>query len=378
MSLDVRHLTTCSHTEVASSRHQLASYQGGGSNATDSHCDKAALQTTVCGSQPASSSFAITQDRAIINGRKGAAAARIVQQTHLEQAKACNAGHENRVASCNGCESIAGSKHSIKNLKDAVVSMSGTDTFAPLACKVSCVEARPTGCLAEQCNGISSSPVNVTTHANHSSPCAMPGQDGSASACDSNAVVQGTWVLQMQKAHAKTAKDALKALGFLDRRRKALAADRSDAEVALPVTPEGAAFLSTCSQSMAHQQNGALKTVSASAAEIVCSSSQTDLSHEDPKSGMYAETRAGEMSTQQVNIQELERLIAQGLARIERKHVLQRSGRATPGALLLHAVLSALASRGVPATLPPMDGSSSPCVVVPLTCTYRDVTAGTH
>ena len=211
------------------------------------------------------------------------------------------------------------------------------------------LEARPTEC---SCDGISSSPINGTTHAKHSSPCAMPGQNGSASAWYSNAVVQGTWVLQIQKARAKTAKDALKALGFLDRGRKALAADRSGAEVALPVTPEGAAFLSICPQSMAHQQNG---IVSTSAAELVCSSSQADLGHEDPKSGMYAETRAGEMSTQQVNIQELERLIAQGLARIERKHALQRSGRATPGALLLHAVLSALASRGMPATHPPMD-----------------------
>ena len=159
-------------------------------------------------------------------------------------------------------------------------------------------------------------------------------------------------MLQVQKAHAKKAKDALKTLGFLDRARKVPAADRSDAEVALPVTPSGAAFLSTCSQSMAPQLSGGYRTVSASTAAAVWSISQSDRSHEDNRSGIYAETRAGEMSMPQVKQQELEFLIARGLARIETKHAPERSGRATPGALLLHAVISALASKGLPHTCP--------------------------
>ena len=159
-------------------------------------------------------------------------------------------------------------------------------------------------------------------------------------------------MLQIQKAHAKTAKDALKALGFLDRRRKVLAADRSDAEVALPVTSSGAAFLSSCAESMAPQPNGAYRRVSASAAAADWSKSQIERSHEDPRSGIDAEATAGEMLMSQVKLQELEQLIAQGLARIVLRNAPERSSRATPGTLLHHAVVSALASKGLPRTCP--------------------------
>ena len=162
--------------------------------------------------------------------------------------------------------------------------------------------------------------------------------------------MQETWVLQIQKAHAKSAKDALKALGFLDRRRKVPAGDRSDPEVALPVTPPGAAFLDSCTESLADRQNGSYRTDSAGAAVFTCSSSQRGISHEDAKSGATSETRAGEALAQQVSLNELEQLIAQGAAWVQRKQAVQRSGRATPADALLGAALSVLASKGPPAT----------------------------
>ena len=61
-----------------------------------------------------------------------------------------------------------------------------------------------------------------------------------------------TWILQVQKRHAKTAKDALKALGFLDRHGRVVNADKSAAEVALPLTPAGAASIQAITRSLSH------------------------------------------------------------------------------------------------------------------------------
>lgn len=241
--------------------------------------------------------------------------------------------------------------------RDVIMDMASAANSASLLGKDAGTETGATRPSPAHDNGTSSLPSSGSPHAQNGPPTNRPEQNGSALSCEGNPAE--TWVLQIQKVYAKPAKDALKALGLLDRRRKVPASDRSDAEVALPVTPSGAAFLNTCTMSLANRQNGAYRTDSASGAVLECSSSLSGLSHEDAKAGIIAETRAGDTLAQQVNLKELEQLIAQRVAWVQRKQAIQRSGRATPANALLHAVLSMLASKGLPAT-DCLCGDSSP------------------
>ena len=234
--------------------------------------------------------------------------------------------------------------------RDVIAGMTVTAHSASPPGNVACTETGTTGRRLNQCNDPSSLPVGGHTHAAQVRPPAtLPEQSESASGHECGVAVQEAWVLQIQKGHAKTAKDALKSLGFLDRACKVPAAQRSDAEVALPLTSSGVAYLSTCQDSIACQMNGSNGTVSASTATLMCGNGHGGLSHEDSKSGALPKTRTSETPAQQGSLQVLEYFVAHRLAKVQRGQAVQRHGRATPADVLLQNVLSALASKGPPA-----------------------------
>lgn len=213
-------------------------------------------------------------------------------------------------------------------------------------------------------NGVSLSNTDGSTHAYSQIDMATSDKIKAARSHENSAAAQVTWVLQIQKKYAKAAKDALKALGFLARQRRVPAADRSDAEVALPLTSSGAACISVIPQSMSCPENAAHVDISASTAADCCSSDHHNLGHEGvqcdftSQSGIPGKASAKDGQAQQANPQYLGQLIAQGLAKLEQKQSIQRSGLATPADALLQAVISILARRGT--HMPSKDSLPSP------------------
>ena len=164
---------------------------------------------------------------------------------------------------------------------------------------------------------------------------------------------QGVPVLQIHRKHAKVAKDALKALGLLDRRCRFPAADRSDAEVALPLTPSGAARTTTMFHSSARPQNG-LGTSALATAATECWPRQKGIM----QNGCRSSAKAGGLKTAaddsafHVYVQTLEQLIADGLAWPAHKQLVQRIGATSPAETLLVAVQSLLSRKGMHGTSP--------------------------
>ena len=356
LSLDVRHLNGQSHAGAAlSSRHQLSSSQGEHRLcALDSHSSTSALQPTECSSQPVFGP-PVTQQRRVAAQDTDSRGATLAGQQVFKQPRAYSSGHEDGMISCNDLDDTGTREHGsftehgdrFSAHRDVMADMTDTAHTASPPGKIACTKTGTKGLRANLCSGASSLPVTGLTHARGRPPATLPEQSGSAAGL-CGVAAQEAWVLQIQKRHAKTAKDALKALGFLDRDCKVPVAQRSDAEVALPLTSSGVAYLSTCQDRVASQLNGPYKTVSASTAMLGCSNGHCGLSQEDPKSGVLPKTKTSETPTQQDSLQVLEHFLAQGLARMQTGQALQRSGRATPADVLLHAVLSALASKGPP------------------------------
>ena len=362
LSLDVKHLTGLSHAGAAPySKCQLSSSQGEQRLcALDSHGSRSALQPAECSSQPALCPPALKQQRDTKKDTGSRPATSTLQQLSSNLSRACSAGQEHRIVLSNDSDTIVGRKggsftehahgSSAPAHRDVIAGKTVTVHSASPPSNVACTETGTTGLRLDLCNDASSLLVGGHAHAAQVRPPAtLPQQSESASGHECGVAVQEAWVLQIQKGHAKTAKDALKSLGFLDRARKVPAAQKSDAEVALPLTSSGVAYLSTCQDRVACQQNGSSGTISASTATLMCANGHGGLSHEDPESGALPKTRTSEMPTQQGNLQVLEHFVAQGLARVQKGQAVQRRGRATPADVLLCNVLSALASKGAPA-----------------------------
>lgn len=171
---------------------------------------------------------------------------------------------------------------------------------------------------------------------------------------------QGMPVLQVHRKHAKVAKDALKALGFLDRRCRFPAADRSDAEVALPLTPSGAAYIPAMFYSSAHPKNGLGSSASATAATDCWQRQKGNM-----QNGCRSSAKAGGLKTAaddsalHAYCHTLEQLIVDGLACPAHKQLVQRIGATSPGETLLVAVRSLLAGKGMHGTSPSLASTAT-------------------
>jgi len=291
--------------------------------------------------------------------------------------EAPNAGQQSRLAQYNGSDSSINEKHgSQAGLANGHIMSAGCvsalaqrRTWSMMGSGTACDSSASTDVAQHASgtrltNGVSLSNTDGTTHAYSQTAMASSEKNISAHSHENSAAAQVTWVLQIQKKHAKAAKDALKALGFLARQRRVPAADRSDAEVALPLTSSGAAYISVIPQSTSCGESGANVDVPASTAAHCGGSGHHNLSHEGvqcdfiSQSGIPGKARANDLQAQQADLQYLGQLIAQGLATVEQKQSIQRSGLATPADALLQAVISILASRGT--HMPSKDSLPSP------------------
>lgn len=162
-------------------------------------------------------------------------------------------------------------------------------------------------------------------------------------------------MLQLQKRHAKAAKDALKALGFLDRRCRVPPADRSDAEVALPLTPSGAAGISSLTHHLSDSKDGVTCSEVSRTAPEGCICSSNGLSHDasrlqvatSPLSVSDHTVRAAHYPALQPEHAVLMQLLEKGLARLAGKRAVARNSATTPGHALQEAMRRLLANTGM-------------------------------
>ena len=205
----------------------------------------------------------------------------------------------------------------------------------------------------------SSSSTN-STNAQDSS-IAMPAQPqyGSQLTAGSGSVTGGTRVLQVQKRHAKTAKDALKVLGFLDRHGRVIQADRSAAEVALPLTPLGAEHIQAiaCSlfRSSSDHDNRAHDRASREAkraAKDACSNGSCDprnMRLDSPTvPALLCTSESAHTAAMQTERSVLTDILKRGLGRVAEGEVAARTGLIAPADALQAAVLRLLVSKGDP------------------------------
>ena len=204
-----------------------------------------------------------------------------------------------------------------------------------------------------------SSSTNSANAKDSSIAMSAPAQCGSQLTAGSDSVTGGTRVLQVQKRHAKTAKDALKALGFLDRHGRVIQADRSAAEVALPLTPIGAEHIQAIACSLSHSSSDSDNRTydrasgeASRAAKDACSNGPCDPGNTQLDSptvpALLCSSESAHTAALQTERSVLTDILKKSLGRVAEGEVAARSGLIAPADALQAAVLRLLVSKGDP------------------------------
>ena len=178
-------------------------------------------------------------------------------------------------------------------------------------------------------------------------------QQGARSSSES----RGWWVLQVQKRHAKTVKDALKALGFLNRHGRVIQADRSAAEVALPLTASGAAHIQAISRSLSNstldcdngscnRASGEARRATKEACRDVACDAQTRQLDSPIVPALLCSSDAAHTAPTQSQRAVLTDILGRGLGRVAEQKVVARTGLTAPADALRAAVERLLFSKG--------------------------------
>ena len=204
-----------------------------------------------------------------------------------------------------------------------------------------------------------SSSTNSANAQDSSIAMSASAQCGSQLTAGSGSGTGGARVLQVQKRHAKTAKDALKALGFLDRHGRVIQADRSAAEVALPLTPIGAEHIQAIACSLSHsssdRDNGTYNRASGEArraAKDACSKGPCDPRNMQLDSptvpALLCSSESAHTAAMQTGRSLLTDILKRSLGRVAEGKVAARNGLIAPADALQAAVLRLLVSKGDP------------------------------
>ena len=170
-------------------------------------------------------------------------------------------------------------------------------------------------------------------------------------------------MLQVQKRHATTAMDALKALGFLNRHGRVITADRSAIGVALLLTPSGAAHIQAIAHSLDHssldcdigdrekRSEEARRATKGACSDGHCDAGRMQL--DSPAVPVpLCRNESAHSTAMQTERAVLTHILTRGLGRIEEREVAARPGRTAPADALRAAVQRLLLSRGNPQDSP--------------------------